>query len=327
MAVLWQLHPRQFRPLVSSIVSSAVILGMFAALSGCDSEKATKIEPAAPETAIPLTPPEERLSATGMISSEDLRKQLGANEQAQFQRTGPDITAVSLVNSGATTIKPLAGMPIKYLDISQTSISDISPVKTMPELSQLFMEKAQVKDLSPVAELHLAKLWANFCPVEDFSPLSGLMLEELNLCNTSIADLTVVGTMDLGTLWLRETPVTDLAPIKDLSLVSLDIQGSQIADLSPLAKMTSLKRLNIADCPITDLSPLKELSLTRLIFTPSRIEQGIDVARNMPSLREVDTTFEGQARAKSPAEFWKLYDEGAFAGQPSSDDDAPDAKK
>ena len=73
--------------------------------------------------------------------------------------------------------------------------------------------------------------------------------------------------------------------------------------------MTSLRRLNIVDSQVTDLSVLKNLRLDRLLFTPHRIERGIEVARSMSSLREMGTSFEGRTM---PEKFWKSYDAGEF---------------
>ncbi|MCH5375765.1 MAG: hypothetical protein JJ992_17475, partial [Planctomycetes bacterium] len=69
----------------------------------------------------------------------------------------------------------------------------------------------------------------------------------------------------------------------------------------------SLQRLHIAGTKVTDLSPVARMQLTRLIFTPSRIEKGIDAVRNCESIGEIGTTFDNRM---APADFWKLYDKG-----------------
>ena len=107
----------------------------------------------------------------------------------------------------------------------------------------------------------------------------------------------------------------DLAPIAEHGLVSLDVQGSAINDLSSLVKMTSLKRLNISQTDVTDLTPLAGLELSRLIFSPEKITKGIEAVRNMASLQELDTSFEGNSRPMSPSEFWERYDAGEFKAE------------
>ena len=71
--------------------------------------------------------------------------------------------------------------------------------------------------------------------------------------------------------------------------------------------MVTLQRLHIGETPVSDLTPLKGLMLTRLIFTPSKITKGLDVARNMKTLTEIGATLETKM---APAQFWALYDQG-----------------
>ena len=267
-----------------------------------------------------------------MITADEMRQLLGANEQAQFEKSGRNFVAAYLANSGAQSLDPLAGQPLRVLQISETEISDLSALRGMPleqvammdapvtdlsplaecgSITHLYLEQTQVSDLTPLKALPLKALYLNGCPVTDLSPLVGKQLDELNLCDTQVESLEPFAEMELGIVWLRNTAVTDLSPLSGRSVVSLDIQGSQISDLSPLANVSTLERLNIAETPVTDLTPLAALPLTRLIFSPEKIESGIDVIRAMASLREIDTEFEGQA-AMSPAEFWERFDSGAF---------------
>jgi Leucine-rich repeat (LRR) protein len=165
-----------------------------------------------------------------------------------------------------------------------------------------------------VAGMPLRNLRMEHCPVADISALAGKSFTELSLFDTKVTDIGVLRTMpSLGTLWLRETQVTDLSPLSDVSLVSLDIQDTPVSDLLPLTGKQSLQRLNMAGTQVTDLRPLSGLQLTRLIFTPGRIENGIDIVREMKSLRELDVQFEDASKVLGPEEFWKKYDAGEFA--------------
>jgi Leucine-rich repeat (LRR) protein len=109
---------------------------------------------------------------------------------------------------------------------------------------------------------------------------------------------------------VRDTKVVDLTALAGISLVSLDIQGSEVANLEVVARMTTLKRLNIANTPITDLRPLEGLGLERLIFTPQKITEGLDIVRGMPTLRELDIEFENGSLTRSPESFWAAWDAG-----------------
>ncbi len=293
-----------------------------------------------------------------VLTADEMREALGANENAQFEKAGRKFVMALLTNSGAKTLEPLKGQPLKVLDISQTRITDLSPLEGMQlenvglaeteiqdisvfkgmslkhidgtrskiedlsplegmsQLTHAYFEGALVKDISPLRlSPSLKVVWLNECPIVDLSPLENMKLDELNLCDTPLQNLDTVKTMTLGTLWMRNTAVKELGPIANHGLTSLDVQGSAVNNLNALKEMVSLKRLNISQTDVTDLSPLAGLSLERLIFTPEKIEKGIDAIRGMASLREMDTSFEGVSRPLAPSEFWERYDAGEFKAE------------
>lgn len=106
--------------------------------------------------------------------------------------------------------------------------------------------------------------------------------------------------------------MTDLTPLVNTQLTSLDIQGTPVTDLAPLCKMPGLERLNIAGSAVTDVRPLAQLRLSRLILTPSKIKEGLEVIRAMPSLNQIDLQFEEGVPTRTPEQFWADYDAGKF---------------
>jgi hypothetical protein len=62
---------------------------------------------------------------------------------------------------------------------------------------------------------------------------------------------------------------------------------------------------------ISDLSPLEGMNLNALLFTPKNITKGLDVIRQMKSLKTIGVGL-GDNDEFSPAEFWKKYDAGEF---------------
>lgn len=228
---------------------------------------------------------------------------------------GMDLENIGMAETEVADLSPLAGMPLKFIDATRSQVADISPLKGTLNLTHAYFVEAKVRDITPLASSPLKVLWLNACPVEDLSPLENKQLEELNLCDTPLQDLKTIKTMTLGTLWMRNTKVQDLSPIANHKLVSLDIQGSAVNNLEPLKAMDSLKRLNISQTEVTDLTPLAGLSLERFIFSPSKIQKGIDAVRQMGSLRQLDISFEGVDQPMSPSVFWERYDAGEFKAE------------
>jgi internalin A len=192
------------------------------------------------------------------------------------------------------------------LDLGDTPVSDLRPLKGL-KLIELYLENTKVKDISALKGMPLQKLYLSGSPIMDLGPLEGMPLEELNAVKIPAADLTPLGKSPIKMLWLTDTPVESITALKTVPLVSLTLHRTKVKDLSPLSG-TALQRLHIAETPVEDLSPLKGLNLTRLVFTPSNIKTGMDVARTLP-LQEIGTKFEDGAKDLGPpAVFWGAYD-------------------
>lgn len=242
------------------------------------------------------------------MSVAELRKKLGANQNAQFEKSMGEIYQVKLYQSGVTDISALAGLPLRELDLGGVPVSEIDVLKGMP-LENLILEDTQVSDLSVLQGMPLQELMLQNTKVADLEPLTGMQLRKLNLMNTPVSDIQIVKTFPLNTLWIPGTQVVDLTPLAALKLESLDVQDTPVKDALVLSGMDSLKRLNIAGSQITDLTPLEGLRLQRLVFTPERIRTGMDIVRNMASLNELGTSFETRM---GPADFWKRLDDGTL---------------
>lgn len=219
--------------------------------------------------------------------------------------------AAELSGTAVTDLSPLAGVPFMALDARGLKIRDLAPLKGMP-LVKLFLEDTLVDDISALKGAKLDELYLSNTKVKDLSALSGMPLTSLNLLGTPAEDVTPLKGLPLKMLWLNETKVADLRPIAACPLVSLTLHKTPVSDLRPLSTNKTLRRLHVGETAVKDLTPITGLGLTRLIFTPSKIEKGLDEVRKMETLTEVGTSFETRM---PPARFWRLYDSGKSAGQ------------
>lgn len=290
-----------------------------AALMGCRPDEASEpSEPDAPATVADpgstrpptLAPaPEPRQEWTEEAAHSALR---AANSnytgEAAFGIVDGSVIAVEARACGLVDLGPIGRMEPSALDLAENPVSDLEPLRGVA-LTELFLEQTPVRDLSPLEGAPLGKLYISNCPVEDLSPLRGAPLTELNAIGSGVTDLSPLEGMPLRMLWLTGTPVSDIAPLASLSfLESLTIPQTSVASIEPLVG-SGIQRLHIAETLVTDLTPVANLSLTRLIFSPNRIEQGLDVVRAAPFLRELGTSFEERM---PPGTFWDTYDRGGF---------------
>ncbi len=212
---------------------------------------------------------------------------------------------VGQINLGTVTnLDGLKGMPFGALDLRGTPVSDLSPLSEMP-LTMLGLEETKVTDLSPLKGMKIKKLYLNKTAVKDLEALAGMPLEELMLVDTDIEDLSPLKGAPLKMLWLNNAPVSDIKPVAGCPLISLTLEGTKVIDLSSLAGHETLERLHIGQTDVADLSPLKAVKLGRLIFNPEKITAGMEVVREMKTLKEVGTAMKGRM---PPQAFWAMFD-------------------
>ena len=198
------------------------------------------------------------------------------------------------------------------------NVGDISPVRALAGLKALGCgssvgRKGKLSDLSPLEGMKLASLYFHNTEVSDVSPLRAMPLTNLGCAGTQVSDLSPLTGMKLTTLMCEVTPVSDLSPLRGMPLARLTCGSTQISDLAPLKGMP-LVNLRCIGAKVSDLSPLDGMNLSNFAFTPKNITKGLDVIRQMKSLKTigVDTV-----NMFTTTEFWKKYDAGEF-GKPAA---------
>jgi len=245
---------------------------------------------------------------------------------------GMPLTSLDLVDCHAlTSLEPLRGMPLKKLYCSEClRVHDLEPLRGMP-LEELDLNITAVSDLSPLAGMPLRLLRAK-CPLDDLGPLRGMQIEKLAIGGNAIRDLDPLRGMPCTELdingcesitsleplrgmpckWLQLyacDKVENLEPLRGMPCIYLNLYHTHsIKSLEPLRGMP-LEVLHLSGNGATDLSPLAEMPLAELTFDAARIERGMEVLRNIKTLRRI---YVHPAGTMSPAEFWKRYDAGEF---------------
>ena len=223
---------------------------------------------------------------------------------------GMALTSLNLEGTDVTDLSPLKGMPLKYLRLwDDSNVADLTPLEGMPLKSLLIFNLRHVKDLSPLKGMPLVSLLCR-APVDDLTPLKDMKLTSLDIEQTHVTDLSPLKGMPLGLLMIGECKTSDLTPLKGMPLKTLNIWGTQIQDLTPLQGMP-LKSLSMFESSVTDLSPLKGMQLENIRLTPKNITQGLDILRDMKSLKTIGIHYSPE-KTWPAADFWERYDKGEF---------------
>ncbi|MDE0178824.1 MAG: leucine-rich repeat domain-containing protein [Gammaproteobacteria bacterium] len=192
---------------------------------------------------------------------------------------------LSLTGNPLQDLSPLADLSaLERLWLDETGILDIAPLAELAALQVLILrcanrydfvgraacEDESITDISPLTGLtNLTTLDLNFNNVVDVRPLAGLTrLNYLDLWGNEISDLTPLENLvDLFWMGLDDNEITDIRPLAGLSIIeALHLNGNAVADISPLANLEALDTLGLNGNGISDIAVLKNLERLRLLW-------------------------------------------------------------
>ena len=193
----------------------------------------------------------------------------------------------------------IAGGVVTEIEINSEQVTDIAPIRVFGALVSLNMAHTNVSD----AKLPLIKGCSN---------LASLYLGD----NKQITDeglRHVKSWKKLSTLHLAGTQVTDEGMLHLLdcqNLRHLTLDRTRVSDVGMASlKGMPLKHLTIYDTSITDVTALKGMPLEAIRLTPKNITRGLDILRDMQSIKNIGITWR---QVWPAAEFWERYDKGEF---------------
>jgi Leucine-rich repeat (LRR) protein len=189
--------------------------------------------------------------------------------------TGIDLSFTQVSDAGIAYFKDCKNLA--YLDLAHLKVTDagIANFKDCKNLPTLWLHYTQAGDAG-MAHFHDRKALTN-----------------LNLAGTKVSEAGLAHFKDC----------------KKLAIVYLDRTQVGNAGLAHFKGMPLLSRLRIHSTLITDVTPLQGMALEEIHLTPKNITKGLDMLRDMKSLKTIGIEWN---QAWPAAEFWKRYDKGEF---------------
>lgn len=280
------LCPRVFSQ--SDNLLSISLLCLMTLITGCNSEQSEteSAREAAFESIQPSVDSQEVAEVDRVLSADEMREALGANETARFEKTGRKFVMALLTNSGAKTLEPLAGQPLKVLDISQTHITDLSPLKGM-SLDNLGLAETKVSDLSPLEGMSLKHIDGTRSQVEDISVLAGMReLTHAYFEGAKVKDISPLQNSPLQVLWLNGCPIEDLSPLNNKQLEQLNLCDTPLQNLDTVKTM-QLGTLWMRNTAVKELGPIANHGLVSLDVQGSAVDN-LDALASMTSLKRLN---------------------------------------
>src|ERR1041385_2035551 len=153
------------------------------------------------------------------------------------------ITEINLANNQyIQNIEPLARLTnLQRLNISGTTISDLTAIRNLTELQDVDMSRSRVTDITVLK--YASKI------------------TRLNIEGTGVSDLSVVKKMPgLQLLNVRGTKINDLSGVIDLTtLTNVDVSKTSISSLAPFQNLTAIQVLDVSSTQVSDLTPITGL--------------------------------------------------------------------
>lgn len=200
-------------------------------------------------------------------------------------------------------LTPLARMKLAnltYLDLAYTKVTDAGMVyfKDCKRLTDLRLEHTRVGD-------------AGLAYFKDCKHLTAINLAGTNVSDAGLAPFEGCNGLLFLALWDTQVGNEGLAHFKACkNLEHLYLGRTQVGDVGLAQfKAMPLRTLSIDATGITDLTPLQGMALEEFRLTPKNITKGLNVLRDMTSLKTI--AVDGN-QPMPAAEFWERYDKGEF---------------
>ena len=204
-----------------------------------------------------------------------------------------DLSGKNLTDADLTNLSQMSSL--KFLDLRDNPITDLSPIAGLTELEEFAVTCDQIGDLSPLSglvNLEILRLAGDESGVgkfTDLTPLRGLTnLRTLHLPANGPTSLDGLEDMtQLTDLALISGSSSNIATVQNIDALAgltemkeLHLQVTGISDLTPLAGMTGLQSLQIGgNLAVSDLSPLAGLTkLQEFEFYNNEVAVPLDLA-------------------------------------------------
>ena len=199
-----------------------------------------------------------------------------------------DITTVEFISTVNTYLA--------RLDISGTSVTDLTPLAELENLTNLNLADMELEDISPISGMSkLSHLDVSGNNLKNLDAVSALIyLEVFSAANNPLESTDGISNCTILThLDLSSTGISDISVIEKsaATLKQLYLDNNEISFITSISKLTSLTELSLDNNKIYSIDPLKEIStLSKLSLKSNQIINLSAISKNT-NLSNLDVSF------------------------------------
>ncbi len=157
---------------------------------------------------------------------------------------------------------------LRYLDLKNNySLSDVSPLSGLPNLTDLNLSNCAISDVSPLSGLtNLRELHLGSNAISKLSLSNLPSLTELSFGGNPLSELSLSGLTSLTKLDLYKKAISKLSLSNLPSLTGLNLSNNAISSAVSLSNLPSLTGLNLGGNILPEVSLSGLTSLTKLVL-------------------------------------------------------------
>jgi Leucine-rich repeat (LRR) protein len=138
-------------------------------------------------------------------------------------------------------------MALTELEVRDTKVADLSPLKGMP-IQSLNLGGTAITDLEMLRGMPLTSLWIYNTKFTDLRPLEGMPIRYLNMFGSKVKDLSPLRGMPLTDLKLHGcNDITDLSPLADCKELGSLTLPPNVKNIDLVRAFPKLLRLDFSD--------------------------------------------------------------------------------
>lgn len=180
---------------------------------------------------------------------------------------------------------------LRYLDLSNNTIRNITPLASLLSLQELYLQNNALTDLSSLSAIKtLSKLNVSGNALTTIDPICSLTgMTWLDASNNQLASVDQIsGLTMLKELYLSKNLLTDVSGLEACTAMQvLYLDNNQLIDISMLSKLTKLTMLNFSYNQVMELPAFAPESLLVEINGSNNLIEKLDALAGLTHLNNV----------------------------------------
>lgn len=204
----------------------------------------------------------------------------------------PKLDKLTLSGCGLSTTNGLEkATSLRYLDLSNNTIRNISALASMTALQEVYLQSNALTDLSSLSAIKtIMRLNVSGNALTSVTPICGIRgLIWLDASNNQLNNLDKIGSLTaLKELYLSKNLLTDAATLGNCTeLQVLYLDNNQLTDISALSALTKVTMLNFAYNQVTELPAFEKDCALVVIDGSHNLLEKLDALSGLPQLNNV----------------------------------------